>query len=176
MSLKKLEQYEELKGLYKNVLANFKKLQDEELLVVKKRRESENELKKYEQQLNRTRYEIVLESIERAFDKELANIEKNEYITTNDPTQTKLLLDKARNISNRVIISSSASNTAANSSEHPKTTKNLTSDSTTASSCHKKVTFAEDIREVKEIEREKPNSDKVKSKNIFSRLFSCSKK
>ena len=45
-----------------------------------------------------------------------------------------------------------------------------------ASSCHKKVTFAEDIREVKEIEREKPNSDKAKSKNIFSRLFSCSKK
>lgn len=179
MSIKKLEQYEELKGLYKNVLANFKKLQDEELLVVKKRRESENELKKYEQQLNRTRYEIVLESIERAIDKEIANIEKNEYITTTDPNQAKLLLDKARNISNRsgsVTLSSSASYAAAHSSERPKTTKNLTSDSTTASSCQKKVAFADEIREVKEIEREKPNSHKVKSKNIFRRLFSCTKK
>ena len=182
MSIKKLEQYEELKSLYKNVLVNFKKLQDEELLVVKKRRESENELKKYEQQLNRTRYEIVLESIERAIDKEIANIEKNEYITTSDPNQAKLLLNKARKIST-LSASTSFSNSlnAADSSDRPQTTKNLTSDCTTASSSHKRVTFAEEeqkniSREVKHIQREKSNSDKANSKNIFRRLFSCTKK
>lgn len=181
MSIKKLEQYEELKSLYKNVLVNFKKLQDEELLVVKKRRESENELKKYEQQLNRTRYEIVLESIERAIDKEIANIEKNEYITTSDPNQAKLLLNKARKIST---LSASATfsnlSNAADSSDRPQTSKHLTSDCLTSSS-HKRVTFAEEepkgiSRGVKHIQREKSNSDKANSKNIFRRLFSCTKK
>ena len=146
MSFKKLEEYEQARDALRSLLQKYKKIQDEELAVYKKRISCELEFKEIEQTLQRKHYETAhLESVERNIDRELSKIKQKEYISSSKPIDSKIRISK---------LVSSTDAAAAGSIDHPCSSSSsskvanlsastTTSASTTSSSNIKKgVNFA----------------------------------
>lgn len=146
----KLQEYEEARDTLQSLLDNYKKIQEEELAIFKKRISCEVEFKKYEHRLHRNHFESYLESFQRNVDRELSKIEKNEYISTSKPTDSsKIALSKftasTAEASRSHVVRSSLNNITDHSSTKPPHSTNFARSNSTAAttSTHNKgVSFA----------------------------------